>query len=494
MPLTEDFTYRLDTGPVLNADTASLPFVDITKITGLDSAPFRETIRDHEGTDGGFIDAEFENGREIVLDGTVYASASSAESYLDTLKSNFAPVTSPIPFYILNPGVVERLIYVKPRGARYDVDTARRLGITNIQFGLYAEDPRIYAATESLTTIPFGAEAITGFGFTNILDTFTRTVAAGSWGSTDTSQVWAVSGGTVGTDYFVNGTKGVQSNGTVNVLRHSFLDSGQTDFDIYVSVTCPVVPTGAAITLWAVGRFLDTSNYYVAQISIATSGTASLSIQKRVAGVLSTVVSGVSVGTHSAGDTWRIHFKGSGTRLEASAWKPASASEPISFTLSGTDTSLTTGTNIGLLSRLESGNTNTLPVEIAWDNLQVVLGLGFDFGFGGTAVGADGAFVNNLGNRPTPPTFTIFGPVNTPIIIDDTFGHTLQFNIILSASETLVVNALNRTVLLNGTTNRRNVLVDGDWFFLNTGQTFLRYHAISGATSFMEVRFRSAWR
>ena len=57
-----------------------------------------------------------------------------------------------------------------------------------------------------------------------------------------------------------------------------------------------------------------------------------------------------------------------------------------------------------------------------------------------------------------------------------------------------MVDALNRTVKLNGVTNRRNVLVDGDWFFLETGQTFLRFHALSGASSYMEVRFRSAWR
>lgn len=494
MPLTEDFTFQLGTGPVLNTDSASLPFVDITKISGLDSAPFRETIRDHEGTDGGFIDAEFEKGREIFLDGTVYANANSVETYLDTIKSNFAPVTSPIPFYILIPGTVERLLFVKPRGARYDIDMARRLGMTNIQLGLYAEDPRIYAASETLATILFGSAATTGFGFTNILDTFTRSVAAGSWGSADTTEAWTVTGGTVGTDYFVNGTKGVQSNGTVNTIRHSTLVGTQTNFDIYVDITNPVVPTGATITHWVAGRFTDTNNYYAARLDINTAGSTSIGLFKRVAGVLTTVTAGVVVGTHTAGDTWRVHFNGSGIFLRASSWKLASETEPLTFDVTGSDIDLTTGTGIGLFSRLESGNTNTLPVDITFDNLQVVFGFGFSFGFGGTVVGSDGAFVTNSGNRPTPPTFTIYGPVDTPIIIDDTYGHTLQFNIILGAGETLVVDSLNRTVKLNGTTNRRNVLIDGDWFFLQPGQTFLRFHALSGATSYMEVRFRSAWR
>jgi hypothetical protein len=39
--------------------------------------------------------------------------------------------------------------------------------------------------------------------------------------------------------------------------------------------------------------------------------------------------------------------------------------------LTATDTALTTGVNIMLGSRLEVGNTNTLPVTISWDNLNV---------------------------------------------------------------------------------------------------------------------------
>jgi hypothetical protein len=54
----------------------------------------------------------------------------------------------------------------------------------------------------------------------------------------------------------------------------------------------------------------------------------------------------------------------------AKAWVPAAGAEPGWHTV-GTDTSLTAGTQIGLLSRLESGNTNTLPVVVSFDNLAV---------------------------------------------------------------------------------------------------------------------------
>lgn len=284
--LSEDYTFKLgDDGIVLNTDSFGLPFVDVTRITGLDNAQYRETRRDHEGSDGGFIDAEFEKARDIIIDGDVYSDSNTVEDYLDDLKSNFAPLRDSIPLYLKSPGQDERLVYVKPLGCKYDWDSLRRTGITRAQFKMFAEDPRIYASVESVATVPFAAGASTGFGFD----------------------------------------------------------------------------------------------------------------------------------------------------------------------------------------------------------------LGFSFGFGGSS-GTDGVFVTNVGNRPTPPVFTITGPCDTPSIRDDTNGHVLSFSIILGAGETLVIDTQYKTVKLNGSVNRRGTLQDPDWFYLEPGQTFIRYNAISGVGSSMEIRFRSAWR
>jgi hypothetical protein len=161
----DDYTFRLgDSGVILNTDV-SFPFIDIDKVTGLDSPEFRETTREHEGTDGGFLDAEFERGRDIILEGTAYCTVGSEEPFLDSLKYNYAPVRSPVPFYIKAPGVNERFINVKSRGISYDWDNLRRLGMTRIQFKMYAEDPRIYDSQEISLTIPFSGFVGTGFGF-----------------------------------------------------------------------------------------------------------------------------------------------------------------------------------------------------------------------------------------------------------------------------------------------------------------------------------------
>lgn len=148
MALTDDFSYRLgDEGVILNPDAVTPPFVDIVDVQGLDSPPFRQTERDHEGTDGGFMDANYEKGRNVILEGLAYADVFEAESFLDSLKANYAPSRALIPFYFKKPGVTERFLRVKPLGVRYNVNSLRRVGATDVQFLMFAEDPRIYTSS-----------------------------------------------------------------------------------------------------------------------------------------------------------------------------------------------------------------------------------------------------------------------------------------------------------------------------------------------------------
>lgn len=286
--LVNPLSFQLgDAGVILNDDIVGFghPFVDITKVGGFDSAPYRETKRDHEGQDGGFLDAEFETGRDVTLGGTVYGNGSILESYLDSLKANFAPSTSPIPLYFLTETGLARVIFVKPRGCRYDWDSARRIGMTDIQFLMYAEDPRIYDQSVTQVQIPFGSSTGIGFAFS----------------------------------------------------------------------------------------------------------------------------------------------------------------------------------------------------------------FGFSLNFGITSTNPTGGYIINAGNRPTPGTLAIQGPISTPIVINDTTGDQLQFNISLGSTDTLTVDLQYRTVRLNGTTNMRSTLVAPNWFTFPSGATFLRLSGLSG-TGTLTVTFRNAWR
>ena len=101
--------------------------------------------------------------------------------------------------------------------------------------------------------------------------------------------------------------------------------------------------------------------------------------------------------------------------------------------------------------------------------------------------------VNN-GSRITYPTFTFNGPLVNPKLENQTTGLHVGFEITLSASESLVVDAgTARTVLLNGTTNRYNTLTStSTWFGLSPGGDYLRFSASSGSGT-CDVTWSAAW-
>ena len=138
-----------DTGTLLNGDDSVLPFVDITSITGLDNAPIRESTHDMEGRDGGYVDSRFESIRSVQIEGTVYADPAALDTYLDTLKADFAPTSTNQPLYFKT-DVEQRVVFGKSQGMNYTKDARRRLGIVDFQVTILCEDPRIY--TDTLVT------------------------------------------------------------------------------------------------------------------------------------------------------------------------------------------------------------------------------------------------------------------------------------------------------------------------------------------------------
>lgn len=282
----DTFSYQLgDTGTILNPDDQTLPFVDITDVDGLDSPEFRSTERDHEGTDGGFLDAEFEKMRTIVLSGQVIGDVATVETFMDQLKYDWAPRRSTIPLRFAHPGVAQRVVFVKPLGVRYSVNQLRRTGCTDVQFTCQAEDPRIYDDAVITQQLVIGLPITTGFAFS----------------------------------------------------------------------------------------------------------------------------------------------------------------------------------------------------------------LSFDFGFG-APVSPEGVTINNYGNRPAPGVITIPGPVTDPVIYNDTYSHTLSFDIDVATGDWLEVDLGNHTVKLNGSVSRRGALLEPDWFLLEPGENFIRYRAGAGGTNPASIAYRNAWR
>lgn len=202
-----------------------------------------------------------------------------------------------------------------------------------------------------------------------VFDAFSRT-ASSSWGTADSGQAW----GQVGTaaDFSVSAGLGRHALPTAATMRESFLDVGSPDFDMQVDVAWPVnFATSATLSRWICGRYTDANNYYVARLDLTTSGTVVLGLSRRLTGVLTTLVADVTVSTATyVFDTlWRVRFVGTGTSLMARAWLPTSF-EPDVWTVQTTDTGLTSGTGVALLSRAEVGNIN-VPLTVTWDNFVV---------------------------------------------------------------------------------------------------------------------------
>jgi hypothetical protein len=241
--LTDDLSFQLgDTGVLLNADDTTLPFVDVTQVIGLDSAPFRTAQRDHEGTDGDFIDAEFESGRDLLLSGTIYADPDNMESYLDSLLVNYAPSRTLVPFYFKAPGVNERLLMVKPLGIKYDWDMLRRTGAAAFQIAMHAEDPRKYSSNLNTQTMLSGSTIVTGraynksynYGYGSII-TVPDTVIVTNGGNREAPAIITING-PVQLPTIVNDTAGktLQFNITmtntdvlvIDLLNHSVILNG----------------------------------------------------------------------------------------------------------------------------------------------------------------------------------------------------------------------------------------------------------------------------
>ncbi|MEO3931177.1 hypothetical protein ABGB07_46160, partial [Micromonosporaceae bacterium B7E4] len=190
-------------------------------------------------------------------------------------------------------------------------------------------------------------------------DAFGRTVAS-SWDTADSGQAYTTAGGAA-SDHSVSGGTGRQSLGTVNVERSALVDVAATDVHVQADVQLPVgAATGAPIRLRLNGRAADAANGYLALVEVDTSAVTRLAIQKRVAGVISTVVSSVVAGSNAAGNWWRVTLDCAGSTLAATLRNLSAGG--ATTTLTGTDAAITAGTLVGPSSVLVAGNTNTLPV------------------------------------------------------------------------------------------------------------------------------------
>jgi hypothetical protein len=200
------------------------------------------------------------------------------------------------------------------------------------------------------------------------LDTFSRTVV-NQWGSTDTGQPYTLAG--TAADFDVAAGVGTQSHPVTNSVRNAVINIGTPNATIQGTMSTPSVATGVNDLGYIVGRFTDTSNFYMARMSITTTSTIVLSLRKRVAGVESTIATlTVPDLTYVAGTRYVVKMDMAGSLLSAKLW-PEAGIEPADWLITGTDTSLVSGNSAGLRSVLDIGSGHALPFVWSFDNFIV---------------------------------------------------------------------------------------------------------------------------
>lgn len=240
---------------------------------------------------------------------------------------------------------------------------------------------------------------------TTVTDNFTRTVTGG-WGTASpTGSVWTTVGGAAA-NYFTSLNEGFQENTSNNVLLACVQATGGSDMEVDVTTRWNYVGAAtAAISTWVAGRYTDINNFYYGILQLQTDATVTLGLYKRVGGVDTTLVSPTVVQTgHTAAQYRRVKVKTIGTAIAVKTWLDGTT-EPSTYLLEATDSSLTTGANAACLSRFETGNTNS-PKDARFDNFTVSLV--------GSAITSSSVLVNR-GPRSLVWTHTGVG-VTVPIL------------------------------------------------------------------------------
>lgn len=135
-----------------------------------------------------------------------------------------------------------------------------------------------------------------------------------------------------------------------------------------------------------------------------------------------------------------------------------------------------------------SFTTTVMSLPTATTGLTFPATASFTFGSAGSGGSAS---LTNSGNYPAPWVATFTGPIVTPVL---TLGsNVMTFNGTVNSGETLVVDSLGQSVLLNGTASRSQWITSSSvWFTIPVGASSVQFTAASGSGS-CSFAYRSCW-
>lgn len=209
--------------------------------------------------------------------------------------------------------------------------------------------------------------------FTPLSDTFTRSVSNG-WGTADAGGAWTIGSGTA-SDFSTTGTVGRIGITAINSGRNIVVGSGMTDVDVRAKVVVGVLATGSFVIAGLLARWVDSSNRIQVEARYNTNQTIDLIVQKQIGGAFTTLSTVTLSETHDISDVLWLRLRVQGQVAQAKMWNAAGA-EPDNWHVSGffLDQVLNaaTGGAVGCRASLNTGNTNTQPVVVDFDDFSAV--------------------------------------------------------------------------------------------------------------------------
>ncbi len=431
-PALTDYTWAFgESGYVLNVDNFStLPFFDVTSITGLDSAPPRTNTSEHQGTDGTYVDSQYMSMRTIIITGNLYTAASDPDTVCSLLKQQYGVGQGIQPFYFKHPNQPLKFINAQATGATYSVDVNRRIGITPMMLTLLASDPYIYDYPAESVIVPIGT--LGGFSVLNL-----------------------------NSDFESNVTNWTAANGATIAQSAAQAYSGLNSMLMTPNGVTAVPKSSAELDAIVPG------NTYVALAKVFCSAAYATGVQ-------------VVINWYTSGSVYISTTSGPPVALSATTWTP--------LQIAGTAPATAAFGQI-VVQAIGTPSAATL---FYWDLCQLGLysGMGFNMGFNmgfGTMVVTATGFVYNNGTHTAYPIIKLNGPLNNPVVADTVLGISMPFSINLASTDQLVIDCNARSVVLNKTSSARTALQGRKWFSIpsQTGDSF--FLSAGGGTGNMEV-------
>lgn len=185
---------------------------------------------------------------------------------------------------------------------------------------------------------------------------------------------WVRNGGTLATEYSVDGAAAKTILNTPNVSRRSIVNAVIRYPDLRARITIDAVPTGtgALVSSCVTFGYSGTSNHYLGRIAFLENGSVTTRIDKLVSGTQTSLTSSVTVGaagTFTPGQKWWIRAQvAPGNIVRTKVWLDGT-SQPGTWTLSVTDSSFPEG-KVGRRD-FATNDVSNLPITASCDWFEV---------------------------------------------------------------------------------------------------------------------------